>query len=125
MAQADVVQIDFNGLATASIVDQTAVGTGLTGAWTDGTGSVVESGDLVAPAGTNFGLTQSVDGKFFQGDGLTNSHVGFAGDLGGAGSTVWGSFLISHSSGGRQQLVSTAISPLTNKRLEMTEETVG
>jgi lysophospholipase L1-like esterase len=100
VAQADVVQIDFNGLATASIVDQTAVGTGLTGAWTDGTGSVVESGDLVAPAGTNFGLTQSGDGKVFQGDGLTNSHVGFAGDLGGAGSTVWGSFLCSHSSGG-------------------------
>jgi hypothetical protein len=100
VAQATIVQTDFNGLNTASIVNQTAVGTGVTGTWTGGSGTVVESGDLVAPTGTNFALTQSGTGKVFEGSGLANSHVAFATSLGGAGSTVWGSFLLSHSTGG-------------------------
>ncbi len=94
VAQATIVQQDFNGLVAAKL-DGQAGGTGF-GAnnWgATGTIYVVHSADLVAPASTNFALTQSAGtAGIVNGDYGSARQVVRALDVALTG-TVWGSYL--------------------------------
>ena len=101
VAQALVVQTDFNGLPAGKLQSETGTGVGFSGVWNSGAGSMVAikgaGNDLIAPAGTYFGLTQS--GGSSDETHVGNSLTGYdrmqgrdtAVPLTG---TVWGSFLI-------------------------------
>ena len=59
VAEATLVQMDFNGMTAGDLPGQTG-GVGLSGAFSGNvTIDVLHATDLAAPAGTNFGLTQS------------------------------------------------------------------
>ncbi len=94
VAQATIVQQDFNGLVAGSL-DGQAGGTGF-GAnnWgATGTIDVVHSADLVAPASTNFALTQSAGtAGIVNGVYRSARQVARALDVALTG-TVWGSYL--------------------------------
>ncbi|MEZ6191447.1 MAG: hypothetical protein R3C45_09175 [Phycisphaerales bacterium] len=95
------MQTDFNGLNIGTLDGQTAVGTGMTGIWDSNSGVPdVFAGDLVAPAGTNFGLVQSVGNgpqKVRFDNAERQNGVDFATPLSG---TVWGTFLVNTNNGG-------------------------
>ncbi len=101
-AEAAIVQAHFNDKTNAALLGQSAGGTGLTGNWGGGSSNaVVGNGDLTAPAGTNFNLTQPTGNKRVE-IGLTGAdrqnRVDFATPLSG---TIWGTFLVNNNNGGR------------------------
>lgn len=59
---AALVVVDFDDLTAGNIQGQGG-GTGMSGLWGDTGTIIVEDGNLVAPAGTNFGISQSASGK--------------------------------------------------------------
>lgn len=100
--KAGLVQIHFSDQANGALQGQPAGGAGLIGSW--GTGSanpVVGNGDLTAPAGTNFNLTQPDGGKRVEisltGGDRQNS-VELEIPLSG---TIWGTFLVNNNNGGK------------------------
>ncbi len=103
VAQAALVQTDFNNLNTGVLRGQTAAGTGMTGDWSSNSGVpdvTAAVGDLTAPVSTGFALTQS--GIAAQAIVLDNSAERQNGvDLTAAlTGTVWGSFLVNTNGGG-------------------------
>ncbi len=101
-AGATFVQIDFNELDYGQLRDQPAGGTGLTGFWAGNSANAqVGDGNLTAPAGTNFNLTQSPGNKRAQFSLTGNDRQqwgNFATPLYG---TIWGTFLVNNNNGGR------------------------
>jgi hypothetical protein len=102
LACAGLVQVTFNDLSAGSIAGQSVGGTGLAGSWDGGANVMAIAGDLVAPASTNFALTQSGTAQSARGDigSITNSIAGadIATPLTG---TVWFSFLVNPVVGAR------------------------
>ncbi len=101
-ADAALVRADFNDLSLGDLSGQ-AGGVGLAGTWADnGTGNIdVVSGDLAAPASTNFAVDQSGSARSVQGVGTSDGDRGkrtFSTPLAGE---VWFSFLVNPTATGR------------------------
>ena len=92
---ATVIQ-DFNDAATGTLAGQT-IGTGASAAWTGSSSIDVFAGDLIAPASTNYAITQGGTAQSLkhQGNyGTAARKANVALDTALTGSTIWGSFLI-------------------------------
>lgn len=96
-ASAAIIIADFNDL-TGSDADLTgqAGGTGFTGIWAGSATVDVNSGDLTAPAATNFGISQGGGAQFVNGEfsSQRQSFRSLSTTLaGGTGGTIWFSLL--------------------------------
>ena len=100
-AEAGLVQADFNDLTTGDLATQGG-GTGLAGTWAAANGNEdVVAGDVVAPASTNFGLSQSGTPLSVRGVGNSTgdkANRSFSTPLAG---DVWFSFLVDPTADGR------------------------
>jgi len=99
VAEAHLVQTDFNEFVAGNLSGQSG-GVGFSGAFSgSGTVDVVKGEDLVTADWTNFGLTQSGDPTFI--NGMYSSGRMAGADIAEAMTgTVWGSFLVvPHSDG--------------------------
>jgi hypothetical protein len=99
-AYAGLVTADFNGNSLGQLQGQ-AGGSGFTGNWAGATGPAVVSGDLVAPAATNYAVAQSAGSP--QAVQAANTVTSSAGQVSRAPSpnltgTVWFSFLVNPAS---------------------------
>lgn len=92
---AATVIIDFNDLNLGGLDGQSTTAPGTTGDWTvsDDVNNVV-SGNLVAPASTNFAIPESGTAQSLQGPSATDAESGIIDVIDLTGNTIWGSFLL-------------------------------
>jgi hypothetical protein len=92
---ATTVIIDFNDLNTGGLDGQSTTAPGTTGDWTVSADiNQVVSGNLVAPASTNFGIAESGTAQRLQGPVPNDAENGTVSVTPLTGNTIWGSFLL-------------------------------
>ena len=98
IADATLVQIDFNDLATGDLAGQQGSTGFVAEDWAGSTNTDVVAGDLAAPVSTNFALTQSGTSQSLQGASADFADAAVQRNLATAlNGTVWFSFLVKPS----------------------------